>query len=74
MYRKELVMVSLIASVGLTVALFVSDAAFDDEGLKSEAKMGALLSALNGIVALALGRCTTFEHDDIDVAIGELHR
>jgi Na+/H+ antiporter NhaA len=53
---KEVLFVSLIASVGLTVALFVADAAYDNEVVKSEAKMGALLSGLNGIVALLLSR------------------
>jgi NhaA family Na+:H+ antiporter len=57
---KHLFMVGLIASIGLTVALFVSDAAFDDEGLKGEAKMGALCSAINGIIALVLGKFFDF--------------
>jgi NhaA family Na+:H+ antiporter len=57
---KHLFMVGLIASIGLTVALFVSDAAFEDEGLKGEAKMGALCSAFNGILALGLSQAFDF--------------
>jgi NhaA family Na+:H+ antiporter len=61
---RHLFMVGLIASIGLTVALFVTDAAFEDEGLKGEAKMGALCSALNGIIALVLSQ--VFDFSEID--------
>merc|ERR1711865_339710 len=61
---KHLFMVGLIASIGLTVALFVSDAAFEDPILKGEAKMGALLSAVNGLIALAIGRCVDMKSQE----------
>jgi len=51
---KDLVMAGFIAALGLTVALFVADAAFEEDLLmQGQAKMGALLSGLVGIVALA---------------------
>jgi NhaA family Na+:H+ antiporter len=52
----ELLMASLVAALGLTVALFVAGAAFIDPALLGQAKMGALFSGFVGIVAIALGR------------------
>ena len=56
---RDLVVTSVVAGLGLTVALFVSGQAFVDEGLQGAAKMGALLSILAGplafVVAIALG-------------------
>jgi NhaA family Na+:H+ antiporter len=52
MTGRDLVMAGFIASLGLTVALFVADAAFSDTLLKGQAKMGALLSGLVGPLAL----------------------
>ena len=40
----DLAMAASMASVGLTVALFIAGEAFQDEVLASEAKMGSLLS------------------------------
>jgi len=51
---RHLCMVGLIASIGLTVALFVADSAFEDDGLKGEAKMGSLLSVINGLFAFII--------------------
>ena len=56
MGMKHLVMAGFIASLGLTVALFVAGAAFPDAGLQGQAKMGALFSGLAGIVAVVAGR------------------
>ena len=54
---KELAMAGFVAALGLTVALFVSGAAFPtDLALQGQAKMGALLSGGVGFAALALGR------------------
>ena len=54
---REVVMAGFVAALGLTVALFVSGAAFPtDLQLQGEAKMGALLSGLVGFVAIGLGR------------------
>jgi len=53
---KELVMAGFIAALGLTVALFVSAAAFTDERLLGEAKMGALFSGFVGLAAILLAK------------------
>ena len=45
-------MISAMASIGLTVALFIAGEAFKQEQLKAEAKMGALLSGLMGAVCI----------------------
>jgi NhaA family Na+:H+ antiporter len=58
---RELAMVGFIAAVGLTVALFVATAAFDDPALLGQAKMGALLSGLIGLVAIAWGRLSAIQ-------------
>jgi len=50
----DLWLVGLIASLGLTVALFVAGQAFTNKSLESQAKMGALLSGLVGFAALAI--------------------
>ncbi len=52
MNLQSLILVSLIAGLGLTVALFVSGEAFTDPRLQEGAKMGALLSALVVVPAL----------------------
>lgn len=52
----ELAMAGFIASIGLTVALFVAGAAFPDPVLQGPAKMGALLSGGVGVAALLLAR------------------
>lgn len=56
MGRKELAMAGFVGALGLTVALFVSGAAFFDAGLLGQAKMGALLSAGVAPVAILAGR------------------
>jgi len=56
MGKRELMMASLVAALGLTVALFVAGAAFVDPVLLGEAKMGALFSGFVGLVAIAVGR------------------
>ncbi len=52
----ELLMAGFVASLGLTVALFVAGAAFTDRVLLGQAKMGALFSGFVGLVAIAIGR------------------
>jgi NhaA family Na+:H+ antiporter len=52
----DLVMASLVAALGLTVALFVAGAAFVDPEILGEAKMGALFSGFVGVAAIALSR------------------
>jgi NhaA family Na+:H+ antiporter len=56
MTRRDLVMAGFIASLGLTVALFVATAAYVDPVLQGQAKMGALLSGGVGIVAVPVAR------------------
>lgn len=53
---RDLLLLGLVASVGLTVSLFIADIAYDDEVLKDAAKMGALLSLFCGGVAVFLSR------------------
>ena len=56
---RHLVVTSVVAGLGLTVALFVSGQAFAAADVQGAAKMGALLSVLAGplafVVAIALG-------------------
>jgi len=56
---RHLITTSVIAGLGLTVALFVSGQAYSDLGIQGSAKMGALLSVFAApialIVAVALG-------------------
>jgi len=54
--KKELLLIGLIAGLGLTVALFVAGEAFTDPLIQGAAKMGALLSAGCGILAIIAGR------------------
>lgn len=56
MDTKDLLTASLIAAMGLTVALFVSDVAFTDLTIQGAAKMGALFSAIVFVLALVLGK------------------
>jgi len=68
---KDLVVAGFIAALGLTVALFVADAAFEDDMLmQGQAKMGALLSGLVGPAAYVLGRWLgvgrSDDHEDED--------
>lgn len=55
---KHLIVASVIAGIGLTVALFVAGQAFPDMGRPEQgaAKMGALFSGAIAIIALGLGR------------------
>jgi len=56
MNARSLIVVGVAASLGLTVALFVSNVAFADPGLQGAAKMGALLSAVGGPLAILVSR------------------
>ena len=56
----DLIMAGFIAALGLTVALFVAAEAYIDPLLQGQAKMGALLSGLVGIVAVLIGRLMGF--------------
>ncbi|HUO08977.1 MAG TPA: Na+/H+ antiporter NhaA [Phycisphaerae bacterium] len=56
MTRRDLFLVSMIAGIGLTVALFVASAAFSDPLLEGAAKMGALGSILIAPLAFLANR------------------
>lgn len=56
MNAGSLLVAGIIASLGLTVALFVAGVAFTDPGLQGAAKMGALLSVAAVPVAFVVGR------------------
>jgi len=56
MNTRDLVMTGFIAALGLTVALFIAGAAFSPGPLLGQAKMGALLSGLVGVVAVLIAR------------------
>ena len=50
-------LLGFIAAIGLTVSLFVAGEAFRNQPqLRAEAKMGALLSVLVGLVAVFIGK------------------
>lgn len=51
----DITMVASMASIGLTVALFIAGEAYEQERLQSEAKLGALLSGLVGVACVAFG-------------------
>jgi Na+:H+ antiporter, NhaA family len=58
---RALVLAGLIAGLGLTVALFVSGVAYQQEGLMGQAKMGALFSAVVFLIAPLLGKLLRIE-------------
>ena len=53
---RELVMAGYVAALGLTVALFVAEAAFLEPVLLGQGKMGALFSGFVGLSAVLFGR------------------
>ncbi len=56
MKLKDLFVMSLVASVGLTVALFVAELAFTDSNIRGAAKMGALFSTGSVILSYTAGK------------------
>eukprot|EP00913_Durusdinium_trenchii_P009454 g8886.t1 len=50
----DLFAMSALGGVGLTVALFVSNEAFVDTGLQSQAKMGAVFSVASALLAFSI--------------------
>ena len=59
----HLKMAGLIAGIGLTVALFVAGKAFTSPHIQDPAKMGAVLSAGAGVLALGAGRFFRMKDD-----------
>jgi NhaA family Na+:H+ antiporter len=64
-------MVGFIGGIGLTVALFVADAAYVNPVLQGDAKLGALLSGLVGFVAVGIGFMFDFTKSDTPEQIKE---
>lgn len=56
MNLRELFTAGLVASMGLTVALFVAGVAFTDPSIQGAAKMGALFSAFSAVISIVAGR------------------
>jgi len=74
MNMKCAVMVGFIASIGLTVALFVAGEAYPtDPVIAGEAKLGALCSILVSVVAVIIGKFVDLSPDPIalDTSKGE---
>lgn len=66
-HTKHICMIGIIASIGLVVAIFVSDVAFTDTNLKGDAKLGAILSAVPcPIICLVLSKVITFDSANED--------
>ena len=59
-------MLWLWQSIGLIVAIFVSDVAFTDKGLQGDAKLGALLSAMMAFVCIGVARFHNFSEEDVN--------
>jgi len=64
-------MIGLIASIGLIVAIFVSDVAFTDKRLQGDAKLGALLSAMMAFVCIGISKFHNFQDEDVNQQIEE---
>lgn len=63
----DVAMIASMASVGLTVALFVAGVAFkNDPRLQGEAKFGALLSGLMGGVCIAISKLSCWKGKKVD--------
>ena len=63
MGTKHLFVASIIAGLGLTVALFVAGKAYEDPVFQDPAKMGAVLSAGAAILAFFFGRLLKVKND-----------
>jgi Na+:H+ antiporter, NhaA family len=62
---RHIYMIGLIASIGLIVAIFVSDVAFSNKQLQGDAKIGALLSAMTAFLCFAIGNCVDYKNEDV---------
>merc|ERR1711959_294046 len=68
----DLWFVGLIASLGLTVALFVAGQAFTNESLEAQAKVGALLSGAIGFVAIGIRHMIGFPKSEAQQKLEQL--
>ena len=64
--KKDLLLLSFVGSVSLTVSIFVANVAFTDKKLRQEAKMGALISATVVMISCILYRYLFIEKDITD--------
>jgi len=58
-------MIGLIASIGLIVAIFVSEVAFTDKKLQADAKLGAILSAFHAFICYAVAQFFHYDTEDV---------
>jgi ankyrin repeat protein/Na+/H+ antiporter NhaA len=70
---KHVHMIGLMAALGLTVALFVSEVAFQDEKVKGDCKLGALLSALVLVPCWVIGNIINYKEDVDQVVAQQIH-
>ncbi|NKX43109.1 Na+/H+ antiporter NhaA [Roseicyclus persicicus] len=61
----DLVVVGCVAAIGFTVSLFVASVAFEGGPVQDAAKMGALFSFAAAAVAIAVGKLTRVEKQDV---------
>jgi NhaA family Na+:H+ antiporter len=73
MSMKEVLIAGLVASMGLTVALFISGSAFVDVGLQAAAKMGALFSASAFIIVPVWAKMIRIEKILHPKALDDIH-
>jgi NhaA family Na+:H+ antiporter len=66
MNHKDLFVAGLVASMGLTVALFVAGVAFTDPSLQGAAKMGALFSAGSIVISLTASKILRIEKKTVE--------
>ena len=64
MHVRHLVVASIIAGLGLTVALFVANKAYEGPPFQDPAKMGAVFSAGAAVLAFAVARLFRIKRSD----------
>ncbi len=57
----DIAIVGFVAAIGFTVSLFIATVAFEAGPVQDAAKMGALLSLVGAVIALAIARIITVE-------------
>ena len=71
MKHKELFVAGLVASMGLTVALFIAGVAFTDINIQGAAKMGALFSAGSVVLSFTAGKLLGIKRKTVERQIIE---
>ena len=62
---RHVSMIATIAPIGLTIALFMSDVAFVDPRVQRDAKVGALLTSLIGIIPCTIAQVYDFRNENV---------